>query len=97
MAAERTALGWQRASLGLATIAGLLLVHAVHRDEPLGVVAAALAALCAAWSGVEGRRLYVRRTAAPEDATPAVRSLTMLACLTVGSAALCAAELVGSS
>jgi uncharacterized membrane protein YidH (DUF202 family) len=94
LANERTALGWQRSSLSLAVIAVLLLTHAVHRGEPLGVGAAALVACGSAWAALAGRRLYARRRRAPGG--PAGRPLLVLAAVTVGAAALAVAELAGS-
>jgi uncharacterized membrane protein YidH (DUF202 family) len=94
LARERTALGWQRSSLSLAVISGLLLVHAVHRDEPLGVVGAVLVALGAAHVAMAGSRLYRRRLAVP--ATPAPGPLLGLVAVTLGAAAVAAAELLGS-
>jgi uncharacterized membrane protein YidH (DUF202 family) len=77
LAAERTALGWQRSALTLAVIAGLALSSAVQRGS---VVASALAAaLLAAAGAVElrGRRLYrARKRGAAPLAPGAVLTLT---------------------
>jgi uncharacterized membrane protein YidH (DUF202 family) len=93
LALERTALGWQRSSLSLAAISALLLIHAVHRDQPLGVAGAILVAVGAGLVARGGGRLYHRRLAAPPRA--AVRPLLGLVAVTLGAAAVAAAELLG--
>lgn len=90
---ERTALGWQRSSLSLAAIAGLLLVHAVHRDQPLGVVGAIAVAVGAGLVTASGSRLYHRRLDGPPRA--AARPLLGLVVVTLGAAVVAAAELIG--
>jgi uncharacterized membrane protein YidH (DUF202 family) len=93
LATERTALGWQRSSLSLAVIAALLLVHAVHRDEPLGVVAAFAVAAGAGWAGAAGSRLYHRRMAGMRG--PAAGPLLALVAVTLAAAVVAAAEVIG--
>jgi uncharacterized membrane protein YidH (DUF202 family) len=92
---ERTALGWQRSALSLAVIAALVFLHALHRHEPLGMVASALPAAGAAWTQRRGRRIYGER--ARERYGPAPGSLRVLALLTAGAALLAAAVVAGGS
>jgi uncharacterized membrane protein YidH (DUF202 family) len=92
---ERTALGWQRSSLSLAVVAALLLAHAVHRREPLGVATALVVGAGGAWVGALGRRLYARRRAAPS--TSAARPLRVVAAITVAAALVAAGQLLGGS
>jgi uncharacterized membrane protein YidH (DUF202 family) len=94
-AAERTALGWQRSGLSLGVIAALLLLHAVHEDEPWGIVAAFAVGAGAALVGMAGRRLYRRRVAEPQG--PATRPLLALVVVTLAAAVLAAAEMVGGA
>jgi O-antigen/teichoic acid export membrane protein len=92
-AVERTALGWQRSGLSLAVIAALLLLHAVHEDEPWGIVAGFAVSAGAALVAMAGRRLYRRRLVDPRG--PAARPLRGLVVITLLAAVLAAAEIVG--
>ena len=92
-AAERTALGWQRSGLSLLVIAALLLLHAVHEDEPWGVAAGFVVGAGAVSVAMEGRRLYRRRRADPRG--PATRPLLALVVVSLAAAVLAAAEIVG--
>jgi uncharacterized membrane protein YidH (DUF202 family) len=94
-ALDRTALGWQRSGLSLAVIAALLLLHGVHRGESWAVVAACVVGAGAVWTAMAGRKLYQRRLAEPLGG-PAGRPLFGLVVVTLGAAALAAAELLGS-
>jgi putative membrane protein len=93
LSAERTALAWQRSGLSLAVIAGLIAVHALHRSEPLGLLAAAVPAVGAAWALVRGRRLYADRAAGDRGAAP--RSLRALTAVSLGVALLVVAVVAG--
>jgi uncharacterized membrane protein YidH (DUF202 family) len=95
LAAERTALGWQRSALSLVVITALIVIHAVHAGEPLAIAAAALPALGAAWVALEGRRLYARRAAG--DAGMAERSVRRLAAITLAVTLVVAVVVVGGS
>jgi uncharacterized membrane protein YidH (DUF202 family) len=95
LAGERTALAWQRSGFSLAAIATLLVAHAVHRSEPLGVAAAVVPAAGAAWVQLRGRRLYARRAAG--DGRAAAGSLRLLAALSVAVAVLAIATVAGGS
>jgi uncharacterized membrane protein YidH (DUF202 family) len=93
LAAERTALGWQRSALSLVVIATLIVVHAVHAGEPLAIAAAIVPAFGAAWVTLEGRRLYARREAG--DRAMAEHSARRLAAITLAVAALVAVVVLG--
>jgi Domain of unknown function (DUF202) len=92
-AVDRTALGWQRSGLSLGVIAALLLLHAVHEDEPWGIVAAFVVGAGAVCVAMAGRRLYRLRLARPRG--PAARPLLGLVVVTLAAAVLAAAEIVG--
>lgn len=94
LALERTALGWQRSSLSLAVISALLLGHAVHRHETLGIVGAAIVAIGAGLVALSGNRLARDRTLTRPRSAP--RPLLGVAVVTLGAAVVAAAELLGS-
>jgi uncharacterized membrane protein YidH (DUF202 family) len=95
LASERTALAWQRSGFSLAAVAALVVVHAVHRAEPLGLAAAVVPAAGAAWVQLRGRRLYARRAAG--DGRAAGESLRLLAALSLAVAVLAAVLVAGGS
>jgi uncharacterized membrane protein YidH (DUF202 family) len=92
LANERTALGWQRSGLSMTVIGALLLGHAIDRGEILGVLAAAGAVVGAAWTTINGRRLYVRRVAGDRHAAP--RALRTLTLISAGAAIVSAAAVL---
>jgi drug/metabolite transporter (DMT)-like permease len=94
-AAERTALGWQRSGLSLGVIGALLLLHAVHEDEPWGIVAGFAVGAGAAFVAMAGRRLYRRRLVEPRG--PAGGPLLGLVVITLFAAVVAAAEIVGGA
>lgn len=94
LALERTALGWQRSSLSLAVISALLLGHAVHRHETLGIVGSAIVAAGAGLVALSGSRLAHRRTLTRPRSAPG--TLMGMMAVTVGAAIVAAAELLGS-
>jgi uncharacterized membrane protein YidH (DUF202 family) len=89
MARERTGLAWQRSALSFATLAGVALAAAAHRNAPgLVILAAALAGVAAAvWR--HGRREYARRAVAAQQRAIALLTLaTALTALGVAAAVL---------
>jgi uncharacterized membrane protein YidH (DUF202 family) len=85
LAAERTALAWQRMALGFTTLAALTLAAAAHRNAPrLVLPAAALFAVAAAvW-------LHARRRVGAPDTPTTARPLALLAAATVAAALVAA-------
>ena len=88
LAAERTALSWQRMALAFTSLAALTLGAAAHRGAPVFLVpAAALFAVAAVvWR-------YARRRIADRSLPTAARPIALLAVAT-GGAALAAVVLV---
>jgi uncharacterized membrane protein YidH (DUF202 family) len=91
VARERTGLAWERSALSFATLAGVALAAAAHRDEPaLLLLAAALVAVAAlAWR--HGRRAYARAAVASQP-----RAIALLALVTVLAALGAAAAVIAS-
>jgi uncharacterized membrane protein YidH (DUF202 family) len=85
LAAERTALAWQRMALGFTTLAAVTLAGAAHRNAPrLLLPAAALFVVAAAvW-------LHARRRVADPGVPTTARPLALLAAATVAAALVAA-------
>jgi uncharacterized membrane protein YidH (DUF202 family) len=85
LAAERTALAWQRMALGFTTLAAVTLAAAAHRNAPrLVLPAAALFVVAAAvW-------LHARRRVADPAVPTTARPLALLAAATVVAALVAA-------
>src|SRR3954454_14975695 len=85
LAAERTALAWQRMALGFTTLAALTLAAAAHRKAPgLVLPAAALFAVAAAvW-------LHARRRVGASGTPTTARPLGLLTAATVAAALVAA-------
>jgi uncharacterized membrane protein YidH (DUF202 family) len=87
VARERTGLAWQRSALGFATLAGVVLSVAAHREAPglLALSGALVAVAVAVWR--HGLRAYGHREVQPQH-----RALAFLAVATalaaVGAAAV---------
>jgi uncharacterized membrane protein YidH (DUF202 family) len=92
---ERTALGWQRSALSLAAIAAVVVLHGLHRAEPLVVAAGALPTVASVWVLLHGRRLYAGRAA--HGPALARKSVRMLALITAGVALLAAGIVAGGA
>jgi uncharacterized membrane protein YidH (DUF202 family) len=85
LAAERTALAWQRMALGFTTLAAVTLAAAAHRNAPRLVLPAA--GLFAVAAGVW---LYARRRVADPGTPTTARPLALLAVATVAAAVVAA-------
>jgi uncharacterized membrane protein YidH (DUF202 family) len=89
VARERTGLAWERSALSFATLAGIALAAAAHRDEPgLLVLGAALVTVAlAVWQ--HSRRAYARAAVASQPRAIALLTLvTALAALGAAAAVL---------
>jgi uncharacterized membrane protein YidH (DUF202 family) len=86
LAAERTALAWQRMALGFTTCSALTLAAAAHRHAPwlVGPAAALFTVAATVWFHAR------RRARAPQTRTTA-RPLALLAAATVAAALVAAA------
>jgi uncharacterized membrane protein YidH (DUF202 family) len=90
LAAERTALAWQRAALGFTTLAAVTLAAAAHRHAPRLVLPAAglFAVAGAVW-------LHARRRVAAPGIPTTARPLALLAAATTAAAIVAVLMAVG--